>query len=109
MIFLCGDFNIDLLKSNEHAKTAEFVNTMFSLSFHPVITKPSRITSESATLIIFFTNFIDGEIKIGLLMTDISDHLPVFVELEMVNKLTLTNNKQSPYLIRAKLQEVIMA
>lgn len=108
--FVCGDFNIDLLKSNEHAKTAEFVNTMFSLSFHPVITKPSRITLESVTLIDnICINVIDGEIEGGLLVTDISDHLPVFVVLEMNNKLALSKSKQNPSLVRIKSPESIMA
>lgn len=51
VILVCGDFNIDLLKCNDHTKTTEFINVMFSLSFYPLIVKPSRITKDSATLI----------------------------------------------------------
>ena len=53
-ILVCGDFNIDLLKSNDHMKTEEFVGTMFSLILHPLIVKPSRITKDAATLIEYF-------------------------------------------------------
>lgn len=73
------DFNIDLLNPNGHQKTTDFISTMYSNSLFPVIIKPSRITIDTATLIDnIFTNKIDHEIVGGLLITDISDHLPVF-------------------------------
>lgn len=50
-IFICGDFNIDLLNPNKHKITDEFINTMHSMSLFPIITRPSRITSYCATLI----------------------------------------------------------
>ncbi len=51
------------------------------MGLYPVISKPSRITSHSATLIdnIFTNNIDDNSIFSGLLMNDITDHLPVFV------------------------------
>ena len=49
--YLMGDFNIDLLKVNIHAKTKEFVNDVISQGFLPKITRPTRITPRSATLI----------------------------------------------------------
>ena len=49
--YLMGDFNIDLLKVNIHAKTNEFVNDVISQGFLPKITRPTRITPHSATLI----------------------------------------------------------
>ncbi len=79
MQIICGDFNIDLLNPNGHQKTTEFIQTMYSNSLFPVITKPSRITIDTATLIDnIFTNEINYEIVGGLLINDISDHLPVF-------------------------------
>ena len=45
-----GDFNIDLLKVNTHAKTNEFVNDVISQGFLPKITRPTRITPHSAAL-----------------------------------------------------------
>ena len=38
--YLMGDFNIDLLKVNIHAKTNEFVNYVISQGFLPKITRP---------------------------------------------------------------------
>ena len=49
--YLMGDLNIDLLKVNIHAKTNEFVNDVISQGFLPKITRPTRITPQSAKLI----------------------------------------------------------
>ena len=49
--YLMGDFNIDLLKVNLHAKTNEFVNDVTSQGFVPKMTRSTRITPHSATLI----------------------------------------------------------
>lgn len=78
-VFFCGDFNIDLLNPNNHKKT-DFINTLYSLSMHPTITRPSRATSHCATLIDnIFTNVMDTNLTSGLLINDITDHLPVFI------------------------------
>ena len=50
-IYIMEDMNIDLLKFSEHGKTAEYLDNIFSQSFLPLIVKPTRITSHSATLI----------------------------------------------------------
>ena len=77
-IFICGDTNIDLLKHNNHRSTEDFLNTLHGMSLLPSITRPSRITTHSATLIDnIFTNVMDNTIS-GLLISDITDHLPVF-------------------------------
>ena len=78
-IFLCGDFNIDLLKYNNNKGTQHFIDMLFSLGIYPLIDKPSRITDSSATLIDnIFINELNSNITSGLLINDISDHLPIF-------------------------------
>lgn len=78
-IFICRDFNIDLLNPNKHKITDEFINTMHSMSLIPIITRTSKITSYCATLIDnIFSNNIQNNTVNGLLIIDISDHLPVF-------------------------------
>ncbi|XP_042076683.1 uncharacterized protein LOC106633234 [Haplochromis burtoni] len=78
-MFICGDFNIDLLNPNHNKSTEEFIDSMYSIGLFPLITRPTRITSHCATLLDnIFTNIIEGKIKSGLLINDISDHLPVF-------------------------------
>ena len=53
-----ADWNIDLMKHQSHDKTGEFLDIMFSRSFFPLISRPTRITSNSTTLIdnIFINN-----------------------------------------------------
>ena len=54
---------------------------MYAHAFVPLITKPTRITAHSATLIDnIFTNNTDTDRQQypGILYNDISDHLPVF-------------------------------
>ena len=48
---LMGDFNLDLLKYNVHEKTTDFVDNIISHGFLPTIHKPTRVTTESATII----------------------------------------------------------
>ena len=77
-IIISGDFNFNLLKCEENGITMNFMNSLSSLSLVPVITKPTRITEESATLIdnIFTSN--PNNFNSGIIITDISDHFPVF-------------------------------
>ena len=49
MLFVCGDTNIDLLAENN--TTTDFINSVYSMSLYPTITRPTRITTHSATLI----------------------------------------------------------
>ena len=46
-----GDFNLDLIKSEHHPATGDFLNSMNSLGYHPLIALPTRITPSSDTLI----------------------------------------------------------
>ena len=41
LVYVMGDFNIDLLKNDSHSQTTDFVNTMYSHSLLPNITKPT--------------------------------------------------------------------
>ena len=47
---LSGDFNIDFLNKDCN-KSTSFLNTSYSPSLLPIISKPTRITDNSATLI----------------------------------------------------------
>ena len=94
--FVCGDFNIDLLKQETHTGTKRFLECMNGQGLYPLIVRPSRITTNSCTLIDnIFTNPINYSADIGLLITDISDHLPIFVlckyKLEKNNSKTFRN------------------
>ena len=78
-IFLLGDFNVNLLNYNEHNQTIEFLDSLASNSFIPFILQPTRITSQSSTVIDkIFLNVIDPDIISANLTATISDHLPQF-------------------------------
>ena len=77
-----------------HKGTNDFIDQLFSLGLYPLIDRPSRITTSSATLIDnIFTNQSNCDTCNSLLINDISDHLPVFsiskpkLERKCTNKL----------------------
>ena len=80
LLYVMGDFNIDILKHDDHLATSEFLETLYSYVLFPLISKPTRIAKETATLIdnIFSSDFANESSLNGLLFTDISDHLPIF-------------------------------
>ncbi len=78
-IYLVGDLNLDLLKYNTVNQVREYVDLLFSFGFIHTISKPTRISEHSATLIDHIcTNRLCSDIESTILVTDISDHFPVF-------------------------------
>ena len=74
-----GDFNLDLLRHEQHAITGEFVELMFSHLLYNMMTKPTRITSNTTSLIDnIFTNNVTCLSVNGLIVNDLSDHLSIF-------------------------------
>ena len=106
--YILGDFNINLLNNDYHQPTGEFFDLMSSNSFLPWITRPTRVTANSATLIDnIFTNHFDCSLQSseGIFVTDITDHYPVFhinhqifaseTEIYMERRLYNQRNKQA--------------
>ena len=76
-----GDYNINILNYDSHSATVEFVDMLHSSAFLPLINYPTRITQNSATVIdnIFTDNIGEPECgHNGILVTDITDHFPIF-------------------------------
>ena len=70
--------NINFLKFNEHAQTEEFLDMLYANNILPIITKPTRLTDHTATLIDhIYTNCLQN-FTAGILTVDITDHLPIF-------------------------------
>lgn len=66
--YVMAVWNLDLMKHHCHDLTGQFLDTMFSRFFVPLITCPTRITSNTATLIDnIYTNDIDNCAASGLL------------------------------------------
>ena len=79
--YFLWDLSIDFLKHSEHSLTSECLDILYSHSVFPMITKPTRITENSATLIdhILTDNInIDSDHIQGILCYSISDHYGIF-------------------------------
>ena len=82
-VYLCGDFNSDLLKLDSVNNYKKFYELMCSYDYLPQILQPTRIQGDSATIIDnIFTNICDSKIKSGNIITDFSDHYSQFVSVK---------------------------
>ena len=93
------DHNLDLLKSTKHAPTDRFLSVNLSLGLVPTITRPTRITRSTATLIdnIFISQTWLENFECGILVDDMSDHLPSIVSIK-----GLKTNKKEPIRITSR-------
>ena len=79
-IFIMGDFNVDLLKSNNNKESSTFLDIFESNNLIPQILLPTRLTNRSKTLIDnIFSNSIETDNVSGNLTCTVSDHLPQFL------------------------------
>ena len=111
--YLCGDYNINLLKIDSSLHCNRFFENITTLGFFPQITRPTRLSGESNTLIdnIFTNDFCKPHLS-GILVTPISDHLmqfctiigkkerssknyPKYIEVENLSPLAMNNFKQA--------------
>ena len=82
--FIFGDMNIDFLNYDEHTLTEDYLNVICSKNFLHLITKATRITHHTATLIEhMYTNALDMNISSRIIAADVSDHLPLFCMAEI--------------------------
>ena len=77
------DHNLDLMKTHIHKQTSEFLEMNLSNDLTPCITKPTRITHTTATLLdnIFVSPKLQQNVSPFILTEDISDHLPIIALL----------------------------
>ena len=108
-IILGTDHNLDLLKLNTHKHTQRFYEIMLENNLLPTITRPTRITQSSATLIdnIFMSKNLHRFFELAILLEDISDHLPIVALLKqtkMTTKAPLTFESRN--LSQSKLRQI---
>ena len=91
--YIMGDYNINLLQCDTDITVQHFMNILDSQSFYPTINKPTRITTDSATLIdnILTNDYLNH--TAGVLVADISDHLPVFLIIDNFRESVQANIK----------------
>ena len=81
--YVCGDFNIDLLKVKENRHYCKYFDEIIAHGLFPKITLPTRICESSSTLIDnIFTDNIDEVGTSGILLNQISDHQMMFTLVE---------------------------
>ena len=84
-VILVGDFNINLLKYSQNSHINDYLDNIFSAGYVPMITFPTRITDRTGTLIDnCFAKLSSNYDKssAGILLNQLSDHLPYFVSFE---------------------------
>ena len=94
IVYLSGDYNIDLLNVDKHIPSSELIENMYSHSFMPLINKPTRVSNVSATLIdnIYCNDNDSNNYFKGIFYTDISDHFPIFC-INLRNHSIIKTNK----------------
>ena len=97
LCFVGGEFNLNCLDYNKNLEVRTFYNRIFAHGCIPLITKPTRVTSKTISLIgNIFTNFIFGtSLKLikGIIKSDVSHHFPVFVSLCSPSKIHKEHQK----------------
>ena len=101
-VYLCGDFNSDLLKLDKVKNYKTFYELMCSYVFLPQILQPTRTQGDSSTIIDnIFTNTCGRKIHSGNIITDFSDHYSQFVSVRRVKldckKITMYKRNYSNY------------
>ena len=81
------DHNLDLIKSDKHQPTKEFIEINLENELIPTITKATRITRNTSTLIdnIMIGRNYQSVYTSMILLIDISDHCPTMLELPNID------------------------
>ena len=98
--YIMGDFNIDidLLKISNNETIRQYANTLLGSMCKCLIDLPTRVTPISKTLLDhIYSNDTKSRINSGILVTDISDHFPVFA---ITSKMKPLCNKLAHYYVR---------
>lgn len=83
-IYICGDFNINLLKLNNNDNYLKFYNLLSSYGFLPLIIHPTRVVENQEPSLIdnIFSNNISDEISSGNLYLTLSEHFSQFASIK---------------------------
>ncbi len=106
--FIHGDFNLDCLKYGSCQLATNYIDLLFSHGFLQTVSKPTRCTLNSATLIDHcLTNANNLSLKSFIITSIISDHFPILHYASVINKqkklLNTSNSAVFPRLTFADL------
>ena len=104
MLYVCGDYNIDLLHCEERAESKYFLDQMFSSGLYPLITRPTPITGMTATIIhnMFCSELCRNKVC-GIVLSDATDNLPIFIPSD--NSTNVVNHEDPTFKYKRKLDE----
>ena len=93
------DHNLDFLKAEKHQATTDLIQNNLDFGLIPTVTRPTRITNCSATLIdnIIVSQNLCGAYTSNILINDTSDHLPIVCVLS-----SLFSIKKEPVVIKSR-------
>ncbi len=99
-VIIATDQNFDYLKAESHKNSHELLDMFLTNGLLPTITKPTRITHTSATLIdnIYVSTKQIPCMKSAILTYEISDHFPIIACVETKQK----TNKREPKTIEKR-------
>ena len=88
LIFLTGDFNLNLLNHDTNTQVDNFLNILYSNFCQSYIVLPTRIVDNAKPSLLdnIFANTIEHDPISGNLTNKISDHLPNFLILQQFDK-----------------------
>ena len=96
--YLMGDFNVNFINYGVNNLVTECLNLFYSSSFLPQIFKPTRIASNSSTLIDnIFCNNHSISLTSGIVIADVSDHLPIYIKQNNIKPVSLMHNDNYIY------------
>ena len=104
LIYVVGDLNLDLIKHSTDSACRDLIDMSAAKGFAQVVSRPTRITDHSATLIDHvYTNSLDATMSCNIITFDISDHLAVHTKAKLANNTVLSkiqHTKTSTYELR---------
>ena len=84
IIYIVGDFNVDLAKYNSDLHCHDLINKMAEHNFAQLIPLPTRVTDHTATIIDhIYCNQVHTLLTTRVITLDISDHLGTYVQFNV--------------------------
>ena len=92
--FIVGDLNYNLA-NHDNSHVSNFTELMLEKSYFSVINLPSRIFDSNASVLDhIWTNLYSNQIKSGIILHFVSDHLPTFACVNMNKSLPCPETKR---------------
>ena len=103
-VIIGTDQNFDYLKINSYKPSTDLLHLYLAANTIPTITKPTRITYTSATLIDnIYVRDTTPFVHSGILFSDISDHLPIFC---LIGKRKPSKTRNEPLIFNVSIRHI---